>query len=132
MKLYLNQIKRLFDQLTAKNVIISEKIIFAWILNNLPANYETLITTITQSIRVNGSSSIKLEELFFNLINEFKRLKHKDSGETALHTTKQKPKYKSYNANKITKNKSNNSNKNSNKSITCEHCRKKSHKIEKC
>jgi len=132
MKLYLNQVKRLFDQLTAKNVIIPEKVIFAWVLNNLSTNYEILITTITQSIRVNGSSSIKLEELFSNLIDKSKRLKHKDSGETALHTTKQKPKYKPYNANKVTKNKSNKSNINSNKSITCEHCCKKGHKIEKC
>jgi len=115
--------------LTAKNVIIPEKVIFAWVLNNLSPNYETLITTITQSIRVNGSGLIKLEELFSNLIDESKRLKHKDSGETALVTTKQKSKYKPYNANKVSKNKSN---KNSNKSITCEHCRKKGHKIEKC
>lgn len=129
MEIYLNQVKRLYDQLTAKNVIIPEKVIFAWVLNNLSPSYETLITTITQSIRVNGSGSIKLEELFSNLIDESKRLKHKDSGETALLITKQK-KYKSYNANKV--NKSNKSNKNSNKSITCEHCRKKGHQIEKC
>jgi len=87
MKIYLNQVKRLFNQLTAKNVIIPEKVIFAWVLNNLSPNYETLITTITQSIRVNSSDSIKLEELFSNLIDESKRLKHKDSGETALVTT---------------------------------------------
>jgi len=132
MELYLNQVKRLYDQLTAKNVIIPEKVIFAWVLNNLSPNYETLITTITQSIRVNSSSSIKLEELFSNLIDESKRLKHRDSGETALYTTKQKSKYKPCNANKVTKNKSNNLNKNLNKSIICEHCRKKGHKIEKC
>ncbi len=113
--------------MTAKNVIIPEKVIFAWVLNNLSPSYETLITTITQSICVNGSGSIKLEELFSNLIDESKRLKHKDSGETALLTTKQKFKYKPYNANKVTKNKSNKSNKNLNKSITCEHCRKKGH-----
>ncbi len=124
MEIYLNQVKRLHDQLTAKNVIIPEKVIFARVLNNLSPNYETLITTITQSIRVNGSGSIKLEKLFSNLIDESKRLKHKDSGETALHTTKQKSKYKPYNANKVSKK--------SNKSITCEHCHKKGHKIEKC
>jgi len=76
--------------LTAKNVIIPEKIIFAWVLNNLSPSYETLITTITQYIRVNDSGSIKLEELFSNLIDKSKRLKHKDSDETALFTTKQK------------------------------------------
>jgi hypothetical protein len=31
---------------TAKNVIISKKIIFAWVLNNLSANYETLTIII--------------------------------------------------------------------------------------
>ena len=84
MELYLNQIKRLYDQFTVKNVLIPEKVIFAWVLNNLSSNYETLITTITQSIRVNGSDSVKLEDLFSNLIDESKRLKSKDSDAIAL------------------------------------------------
>jgi len=33
MENYLNQVKRLYDQLTAKDVIIPEKVIFAWVLN---------------------------------------------------------------------------------------------------
>ena len=75
MDVYLNQIKRFYDQLTAKNIIIPEKVIFAWVLNNLTNQYETLITTITQSIRVNKSNSMKLQKLFANLINKSKKLK---------------------------------------------------------
>ena len=46
-------------------------------LNNLTLEYETLTTTITQSIKVNGTNSIKLHGLFSNLINESKRIKNK-------------------------------------------------------
>ena len=127
MELYLNQIKRLYDQLTAKNVIIPEKVIFAWVLNNLSSNYETLITTITQSIRVNGADSFKLEELFSNLIDESKRLKSKDSDAIALFTkTKKAKEYKPYNQNKVQKHSKNKS------ELKCEHCHKKGHKIDKC
>ena len=127
MELYLNQIKRLYDQLTAKNVIIPEKVIFAWVLNNLSSNYETLITTITQSICVNGSDSLKLEDLFSNLIDESKRLKTKDSDAIALSVrTKKAKEYKPYNQNKVQKHSKNKS------ELKCEHCHKKGHKIDKC
>ena len=90
--------------MTATNVLIPEKVIFAWVLNNLSSNYETLITTITQSIRVNGSDSVKLEDLFSNLIDESKRLKSKDSYAIALNIKSKKAKeYKPYNQNKVQK-----------------------------
>ena len=83
METYLNQIKRLYDQLTAKNIIIPEKVIFAWVLNNLTFEYETLITTITQLIRVNGANSISLSDLLSNLIDESKRIKNRASDHEA-------------------------------------------------
>ena len=47
MKQYLNQIKRLNDQLITKKILIFEKVIYVWVLNNFFENYESLITTIT-------------------------------------------------------------------------------------
>ena len=99
MEIYLNQVKRLNDQLIAKDIIIPEKVIFAWVLNNLSDNYETLITTITQAIRVNGSDSLKLDELFANLIDESKRVKsrskkNQNSTEIALFIKGKKGEFK--------------------------------------
>ena len=125
MKLYLNQVKRLYDQLTAKNVIIPEKVIFAWVLNNLSSNYETLITTITQSMRVNGSDSINLENLFSNLIDESKRLKGRDSDAITLAAkASNNSSFKPYNQQKVGKKKR--------PDLKCDHCHKKGHKADKC
>ena len=132
MEIYLNQVKRLNDQLIAKDIIIPEKVIFAWVLNNLSDNYETLITTITQAIRVNGSDSLKLDELFANLIDESKRVKsrskkNQNSTEIALFIKGKKGEFKPYNKNKVNK-----SGNNPKFSIKCAHCHKKGHKIENC
>ncbi len=135
MEFYLNQVKRLNDQLIAKKIIIPEKVIFAWVLNNLGNDYSALITAITQSIRVTGSDSLKLEELFSNLIDESKRVKslskensNKEisTDEIALFTKSKKGKYKPYNQNKVNKSG------NSTKTIKCNHCKKNGHKIDKC
>lgn len=126
MSTYLNQIKRLNDQLRTKNITIPDKIIFAWVLNNLSSEYETLITTITQSIRVNGSNDLRLDSLFSNLIDESKRLTSRNEDNVALYanTKSKKPK--------------NTDNIMSNHRITkpkgskCPHCKKTGHKIDKC
>ncbi|KAI9686313.1 MAG: hypothetical protein M1812_008598, partial [Candelaria pacifica] len=126
MENYLNQVKRLYDELMAKDVIIPEKVIFAWVLNNLTPQYETLITTITQSIRVNGSKSISLSELFANLIDESKRVKYRDSenDKTALFTSA-KNRYKDYQkGNKVEKPKR--------QKETCSYCKRGVHHIDKC
>ena len=136
MELYLNQIKRLYDQLTAKSIIIPEKVIFAWVLNNLTSEYETLITTITQSIRVNGADSIKLHDLFSNLIDESKRIKNKQIHDNELALYTEYKTYKSNKANKSNKSKFNEKNKikktKNDKLLKCDHCHKKGHKINKC
>ena len=46
-------------------------------LNNLTSEYKTLITIITQLIKVNEVKFIKLQNLFNNLINKSKRIKNK-------------------------------------------------------
>ena len=77
MEVYLNTIKRLINELKSKSIIIPDKLVFTWVLNNLGNQYETLVTTITQGIRVNNEKTIKLEELFSNLINESRRVKYR-------------------------------------------------------
>jgi len=48
---YLNQIKRLTDDLSARNLTILNKVIAAWTLNNLTSEYENTVAMISQSIR---------------------------------------------------------------------------------
>jgi hypothetical protein len=50
---YLNQIKRLTDDLSARNLVILNKVITAWTLNNLTSDYENTVTMISQFIRTN-------------------------------------------------------------------------------
>ena len=128
MKQYLNQIKRLNDQLITKKILIFEKVIYVWVLNNFFENYESLITTITQSIRVNDDASIKLDDLFANLIDESKRVKARDFDATALSTRiiKKRKFNKFYDKNRVIKQKIE-------KSLEkCAHCHKKKHKENKC
>ena len=85
MQNYLNIIKRLKNQLNIKNLKISEKMIYAWVLNNLIDEYEIFIITITQNIR-NDFDKIKLSELFFNLLDESRRVDRKhEISQIALH-----------------------------------------------
>jgi hypothetical protein len=52
-------------------------IIVIWILNNLTGPYKGFVIIITQSYKTN-SSTINLENLFFNLLNKSKRQVSKD------------------------------------------------------
>ena len=60
------------------------QVIVAWVLNNLTSPYEGFVIIITQSYRTN-SSTINLENLFSNLLDEFRRQVSKDQ-EIALVT----------------------------------------------
>jgi hypothetical protein len=44
---YLSKIRRLIDDLKAKNIILSDRFIAAYILNNLIKDYENMIAIIT-------------------------------------------------------------------------------------
>ena len=127
MKIYLNQVKRLNDQLRAKDILLLDKIIFAWVLNNLSFEYETLITTITQSIRVNGFSALKLDSLFVNLIDEFKRLTSRNETSATLYIDKIDKKNKSSKSNQMGNHRVQKS-----KKLKCIHCKKFDHLIDKC
>ena len=77
MKKYLNKVKQLTNQLKAKGIELPKQVIVAWVLNNLTNPYEGFITMVTQSYRTN-SSTIDLENLFSNLMDESKRQVSKD------------------------------------------------------
>ena len=81
---YLNKVKQLTDQLKAKGIELPNQVIVAWVLNNLTSPYEGFVTMITQSYRTN-STTINLENLFSNLLDESRRQVSKDQ-EIALVT----------------------------------------------
>jgi len=84
MEEYLNKVKQLTDQLKAKGIELPSQVIVAWVLNNLTSPYEGFVTMVTQSYRTN-SSTINLENLFSNLLDESRRQVSKDQ-EIALVT----------------------------------------------
>lgn len=62
---YLNQIKRLTDDLSARDLAIPNKVVAAWTLNNLTSDYENTVAMISQSIRT-SQTEINLDNLFFS------------------------------------------------------------------
>ena len=79
MKNYINNFKRINDQLYAKNIKLFDKIIFVWILDNLIEKYNDFVTIIIQIIRVNDDKTFNLIQLFVNLMNESKRIITRDN-----------------------------------------------------
>jgi len=77
MEEYLNKVKQLTDQLKAKGIALPIQVIVAWVLDNLTSPYKGFVTIVTQSYRTN-SSTINLENLFLNLIDESRRQVSKD------------------------------------------------------
>ena len=55
---YLNTIKRITDDLTSRNLKLPDKLIIAWVLNNLTSDYDGFSSIITQSIRVTDSINL--------------------------------------------------------------------------
>ena len=70
-------IKRLTDDLAARSLILSNKIITAWTLNNLIDEYELTVAIINQLFR-SLNDEISFNDLFSQLINESRRLKLKN------------------------------------------------------
>ena len=56
----------------AKSIELPNQVIVIWGLDNLTSPYKGFVIIITQSYRTN-SSTINLENLFFNLLNKFRR-----------------------------------------------------------
>ena len=132
MKIYLNQVKRLNDQLRVKDILLLDKIIFALILNNLSFEYETLITIITQSIRVNDFSALKLDSLFVNLIDESKRLTSRNETSATLYIDKIDKKGDKLDNKSRKSNQLDNHRVQKSKTLKCTHCKKFDHLIDKC
>ena len=103
-------------------------------LNNLTLEYETLITIITQLIKVNGANSIKLHDLFSNLIDESKRIKNKQiqNDEMALLAEYKTSKFNKANKSKKPKFNQQNKVKKTKSPLKCDYYHKKKHKINTC
>jgi hypothetical protein len=115
---YLNRIKRLTDDLAARNLAIPNKVIAAWTLNNLTADYENTVAMISQSIRT-SQSQVDLDQLFAQLVDESRRLKSKEDKEMALNSKTYSGGPNSKDGPRKTKR-------------TCNHCKKSGHIEEKC
>ena len=77
MEEYLNKVKQLTNQLKAKRIELPSQVIVAQVLNNLTSPYKGFVIIVTQSYRTN-SSTINLENLFSNLIDESRRQVSRD------------------------------------------------------
>lgn len=71
---FLNKIKRLTDDLAARNLGLPTKVIAAYVLNNLTPEYEQTVAIISQTFRQNSSKEIDLDLLFSQLLDESRRL----------------------------------------------------------
>lgn len=84
MERYLTQIKRLTDDLSARNLGIPNKVIAAYTLNNLTPEYDHTVAVISQAFRQAPGDDIDLIALFGQLVDESRRLKSKEPNEMAL------------------------------------------------
>lgn len=95
---YLIKLIKLTNDLKARDIIISNKIIVSQALNNLTSKYEHIVAIISQSFRLN-EANIRVENLFSQLLNESRRLNSKKFKETTLLTKPNKPKCAYYRRN---------------------------------
>ena len=89
-------------------------------MNNLSEDYDFIVITITQIIRVNDDKSINLIELFANLVDESKRITARDK-ESVLYTQHDKTKFKKLGKHRVEKSQK-----------KCPYCKKGNHKKDKC
>ena len=78
LELYLQNIRRLVNELESKDITLPPNFIAALVLNNLSKEYDYIVTIINQTIR--ESSKVNLDSIFSQLIDEGKRLKHRSRG----------------------------------------------------
>lgn len=86
MESYLTTVKRLTDDLATRNLAIPNKVIAAYTLNNLTAEYENTVAVISQTYRLE-TGEIDLTMLFSQLVDESRRISAKEPTEMALNTT---------------------------------------------
>ena len=88
-------------------------------MNNFNENYDFIVITITQIIRINNNKSINLIELFVNLINKSKRITTRNK-KFVLYTQHNKIKFKKLNKHRVEKSQK-----------KCFYCKKSNHKKNK-
>ena len=103
----------------AKNIKLFNKVIFAWVLDNLIEKYSDFVTTITQIIKINNDKTFNLTQLFVNLMNENKRITTRNN-KFVLYIQRNNK------LNKLNKHRVEKSQK------KCFFCKKSNHKTEKC
>ena len=109
LEAYLNSFKRISNSLEAKDIKLPDKFLVALLLNNLNKEYEYIVAVITQDLRVNNYTTIDLDEIMRNLLDEARRLNSIKSKNYSFNTN--------YSNNTISNNKANISNPN-NKAYT--------------
>ena len=76
MQSYLDQIIRLSNELSGKDLAIPDPILIAYTLSKLTPEYGSVISVISQQYRQKQSSrAITIEMLYSQLIDESRRLK---------------------------------------------------------
>ena len=128
LEFYLQNIRRLVNDLESKNISLPTNFVAALVLNNLSKEYDYIVTIITQTIREN--SIVNLDAIFSQLIDESRRLKYNNRGsynkDTSNIDTSTSREIEMSNSTKGTKT-SNNS-----KNLVCSYCSKKGHIEDKC
>jgi gag-polypeptide of LTR copia-type len=87
---YLTRIRRLTDELAAKQLAIPNKVIAAYTLSNLGPEWENTVAIISQSYR-SQNGDIDLLALFSQLIDESRRRKAIQHPEEMVMTTQARP-----------------------------------------
>jgi hypothetical protein len=100
LELYINNFKRIINNLEAKGISLPSNFIAALLLNNLNKDYEYIVTIITQTIRVNNST-INIDSIIAQLLDESRRInsiKGKDKASIAyFNNNNSNNSYTSYN-----------------------------------
>jgi len=128
---YLNEVKRLTEELKSRDLELPSQIIISWILANLGEEFEGFVLNITQSFR-KDSNAYDFDTLTSTILDEAKRHKHMNYANTVI-----KPNSNSNsNSNKLGKGVKNRvSKKNSwkkEKGQICRLCNRTSHQSQDC
>ena len=69
---YILKIKKTINELAARTIIIPEKVLIGWTLFNLTSEYDFIVASINQSLRLN--QEISLERIFSQILDESRRI----------------------------------------------------------
>ena len=114
MEDFLNTVRRLYDDLKSKDCVLPEQAVMAWILNSLTDEYDAIVSSITQSLRLN-SKAYSCDSLFANLLDESRGKEMIFEGQSkAFHVQKTRNQYKNR----------------ANKGPYCTNCKRTNHKSD--